>query len=193
MFPFRSSAYQSRSLRSPPVNQLIRKCGKNNHFTEMCCGTEAGSYLRLIDSCVTQLKVQGPSTTCNESKEEEDVLAGGMERRFLGGENRAVNHCAGRWERGRWVGGWAGQRLATYACGGTGAADAAIERGGGKIQRPHSTLFNQNRFLVFNLNWNWRHYPRISGDEGGAYACGGAGAGSRGAACHPGGNPGANR
>ena len=29
---------------------------KNNHFTEMCCGTEAGSYLRLIDSCITQLR-----------------------------------------------------------------------------------------------------------------------------------------
>ena len=42
------------------------------HFTEMCCGTEAGSYLRLIDSCITQLKAQGPSRTCNESKEEEE-------------------------------------------------------------------------------------------------------------------------
>jgi len=38
----------------------------------MCCGTEAGSYLRLVDSCITQLKAQGPSRTCNESKEEED-------------------------------------------------------------------------------------------------------------------------
>ena len=28
----------------------------------------AGSYLRLIDSCITQLKAQGPSRTCNESK-----------------------------------------------------------------------------------------------------------------------------
>ena len=28
-----------------------------------------GSYLRLIDSCITQLKAQGPSRTCNESKE----------------------------------------------------------------------------------------------------------------------------
>ena len=39
--------------------------------------TEAGSYLRLIDSCITQLKAQGPSRTCNESKEEEeeDTLA----------------------------------------------------------------------------------------------------------------------
>jgi len=36
------------------------------------CLTEAGSYLRLIDSCITQLKAQGHSTTCNESKEEEE-------------------------------------------------------------------------------------------------------------------------
>ena len=28
-----------------------------------------GLYLRLIDSCFTQLKAQGPSSTCNESKE----------------------------------------------------------------------------------------------------------------------------
>ena len=35
----------------------------------MCCGTEVGSYLRLIDSCITQLKAQGPSRTCDESKE----------------------------------------------------------------------------------------------------------------------------
>ena len=34
--------------------------------------SEAGSYLRLIYSCVTQLKAQGPSRTCNESKEEEE-------------------------------------------------------------------------------------------------------------------------
>ena len=32
--------------------------------------TEAGSYLRLIDFFITQLKAQGPSRTCNESKEE---------------------------------------------------------------------------------------------------------------------------
>ena len=46
----------------------------------MCSGSEAGSYLRLIDSCITQLKAQGPSRTCNESKEEEEdktVTAGG--------------------------------------------------------------------------------------------------------------------
>jgi len=28
---------------------------KNNYFTEMCSGSEAGSYLRLIDLCITQL------------------------------------------------------------------------------------------------------------------------------------------
>jgi len=33
--------------------------------------TEAGSYLRLMDSCITQLKAHGPSRTCIESKEEE--------------------------------------------------------------------------------------------------------------------------
>ena len=28
---------------------------ENNYFTEMCSGSEAGSYLRLIDFCITQL------------------------------------------------------------------------------------------------------------------------------------------
>ena len=45
---------------------------KNSHFTKMCSGSEAGSYLRLIGSCITQLQAQGPSRTCNESKEEEE-------------------------------------------------------------------------------------------------------------------------
>jgi len=35
-------------------------------------GSEAGSYLRSIDSCITQLKAQAPSMTCNESQEEEE-------------------------------------------------------------------------------------------------------------------------
>ena len=30
------------------------------------------------DSCITQLKAQGPSRTCNESKEEEEGGGGGM-------------------------------------------------------------------------------------------------------------------
>ena len=28
---------------------------KNNHYTEMRSGSEEGSYLRLIDGCITQL------------------------------------------------------------------------------------------------------------------------------------------
>ena len=41
------------------------------------CGTEAGSYVRLIDSCITQLKAQGHSRTCNESKEEDPFVSSG--------------------------------------------------------------------------------------------------------------------
>ena len=37
----------------------------------LCSGSEAGSYLRRMDSCITQLKAQVPSRTCNESKEKE--------------------------------------------------------------------------------------------------------------------------
>ena len=37
--------------------------------------TEEGSYLRLIDSCITQLKAPGPSRTCNESKEDTRLSA----------------------------------------------------------------------------------------------------------------------
>ena len=43
----------------------------------MCSGSEEGSYLRRIDPCITQLKAQGPSRTCNESKEEAHL--GGVE------------------------------------------------------------------------------------------------------------------
>ena len=33
-----------------------------------CRGSEAGSYLRLIDSCITQVKAQGPSRTSNDRR-----------------------------------------------------------------------------------------------------------------------------
>ena len=45
--------------------------GRHDGNAEMCSGSEAGSYLRRIDSRITQLKAPGPSRTCNESKEEE--------------------------------------------------------------------------------------------------------------------------
>ena len=58
-------------------------CGSHgSHGT----ASEAGSYLRLIDFCITQLKAQGPSKTCNESKEEqeEDLSEEGTSRFFKG-------------------------------------------------------------------------------------------------------------
>ena len=39
------------------------------------CRFKTVAYLRLIDSCITQLKAQGPSRTCNESQEEEEEVA----------------------------------------------------------------------------------------------------------------------
>ena len=37
-------------------------------------GAGCSKLMRLIDSCITQLTAQGPSRTCNESKEEEEEL-----------------------------------------------------------------------------------------------------------------------
>ena len=34
-------------------------CGsqlENNYFTELCSGSEAGSYLRFVDFCITECK-----------------------------------------------------------------------------------------------------------------------------------------
>ena len=49
--------------------------------------TEAGLYLRLIDSYITQLEAQGPSRTCDESKEEEEEEGFGCR---VGGVTEAV-------------------------------------------------------------------------------------------------------
>ena len=43
--------------------------------------SEAGSYLRLIDSCNTQLKARGPSRTCIESKEKRHTFLPRRRRR----------------------------------------------------------------------------------------------------------------
>jgi len=50
----------------------VRDAGVEPWVRGFDSGSEAGSYLRLIDSCITQLKAQGPARTCNESKEEEE-------------------------------------------------------------------------------------------------------------------------
>ena len=45
---------------------------EHSEGSKVCSDSEAGSYLRLIDSYITQLKAQRPSRTCNERKEEEE-------------------------------------------------------------------------------------------------------------------------
>ena len=63
LFTLRQSAASAR--QTPPSSaSSLRSAALHS-------GSEAGSFLRLIDSCITQLKAQGPSRTCNESKEEE--------------------------------------------------------------------------------------------------------------------------
>jgi len=61
---------EQRALDLSVATYLKRK--KATEASPMLLVTEAGSYLRLIDFCVTQLKAQGPSRTCNESKEKEE-------------------------------------------------------------------------------------------------------------------------
>ena len=68
---FRVCALDTQARVSCPT-QYPQSESKNNHFTEMRCGNKEGSYLSLIDSCITQLKAQRPSRTCNESEEEEE-------------------------------------------------------------------------------------------------------------------------
>jgi len=55
--------------------------------------------LRLIDSCITQLKAQAPSRTCNDSKEEEEVLAQGEAGQGEAGQGEAGQGEAGPGEQ----------------------------------------------------------------------------------------------
>jgi len=64
-----------RLLDSPddsPAGGLVFKVEGSGCIPVMCSSSEAGSYLTLIDSCITQLQAQGPSRTCNQSIEEEE-------------------------------------------------------------------------------------------------------------------------
>ena len=54
------------------VPRDTRRAGDVDDALPRHAAPEAGSYLRRIDSCITQLKAQGSSRTCNESKEEEE-------------------------------------------------------------------------------------------------------------------------
>ena len=56
----------------------------------------AGSYFRLIDSCINELKAQGPFRTCNESREEEeDIKADQGRRKRVGSIARARSLLSG--------------------------------------------------------------------------------------------------
>ena len=65
------------SIQDSQVQILDLAIRLNNVKPLKCCLlAEAGSYLRLIDSCITQFKAQGPSRTCNESKEAASLGSG---------------------------------------------------------------------------------------------------------------------
>ena len=92
---FRKDEAANRELHTPSVRVYVCVCvcvcvclspfrariRRNRRVGWGEGGTEAGSYLRLVDSCITQLKAQGPSRTCNEGK---DVLVQ-VPRKALGG------------------------------------------------------------------------------------------------------------
>ena len=66
--------FLAESLRSEAAFSRAwngRGAAFHNHLTELCSGSESGPYLRRIDSCIPQLKAQGPSRTCDQSKEKE--------------------------------------------------------------------------------------------------------------------------
>jgi hypothetical protein len=69
----------------------------------MCSGFEAGTYLRRIDSCITQLMAQRPFRTCNESKEEEEVFTLRANhfaaQCFSGGGPGLEGICKATWKR----------------------------------------------------------------------------------------------
>ena len=73
---------------------------KNNYFTEMCNSSEADSYLRPIDSCITQLEAEGPSRTCKESKEEEEVWGVACPLSSEYGKYKTVTPRLWPWEKG---------------------------------------------------------------------------------------------
>ena len=59
--------------RSRPGGAALAEILSSCFVRAMCSVSEVGSYLRLIDSCITQLKAQGPSRTCRVKKSSEGV------------------------------------------------------------------------------------------------------------------------
>ena len=62
----------SLSLKYKPSSEQEQRAAVRDQGLQGVVVIEAGSYLRLIDSCITRLKAQEPSRTYSESKEEEE-------------------------------------------------------------------------------------------------------------------------
>ena len=72
--PGRKHTVHARLVRPRLIEDTlsISGIGSCSKSVQLSISTETGSYFRLIDSCITQHKAQGPSRTCNESKEEKE-------------------------------------------------------------------------------------------------------------------------
>ena len=55
------------------------RCGCGFGISGLGGRVQGLAHLRLIDSCITQHKAQGPFKTCNESKEEEEFSGGTLD------------------------------------------------------------------------------------------------------------------
>ena len=60
-------------VKAEPLLFRVNRCSETVETVHFMC-SEAGSCWRLIDSCITLFKAQGPARTCNESKEEEEEV-----------------------------------------------------------------------------------------------------------------------
>ena len=66
---YRKASMPTRGIAAPVISGAMRAT-----LSPEVDAFETGTYLRHIDSCITQLKAQGPSRTCNESKQEEEDI-----------------------------------------------------------------------------------------------------------------------
>ena len=57
----------------------------------MCSGPEAGSYFRLIDSCITQLNAQGLSRNCDTNQKREKNSRGDPRQSLRRGRKRSFS------------------------------------------------------------------------------------------------------
>jgi len=55
VFDLRAYNPHARLSSLPALEAGVLFVRLNNYFTEICSGSEEGSYLRLIDFCITQL------------------------------------------------------------------------------------------------------------------------------------------